>query len=646
MASLLDMSKSNPNQRWLICAILAAFTLGLYLQVAAHEFVSYDDDVYVTNNPQIQTGLSGENIVWAFTSTSAANWHPITWLSHMLDCQFYGLKPSGHHFTNLLIHLSNVLLLFWVLQVMTGALWRSALVAALFALHPLNVESVAWIAERKNLLSTFFWILTLGAYVWYARKPELRRYLVVLALFALGLMSKPMVVTLPFVLLLLDYWPLERLKLRPTEPDRDNAPAKQGKRPAKKTKQSEVTRHYPRQTAGRLIIEKVPLLMLAAASSIITVIAQKKGGAVGAVETFPISVRLTNAVVSYAGYLGQMIWPSGLSVLYPHPKGTLPAWEIGLSALALLCITALVAWQARHYRWAAVGWLWYLGTLVPVIGLVQVGLQARADRYAYVPLIGVFVAIVWAAAQYAGNVTSRRRWLIGVSISLLACLAIAANLQLQHWRNSLALFEHAVDVTDNNYVAHNNLGELLAGGGRLEEAASHFNRALEINPQFDQALHNSGMMLVQQHKPQEAIEQFSKAVEINPNFLEAYNKLGAALAETGRLDEAAAALSRALEINPRHPSAHANMALVLERQGKLDEAVTHYSEALRSMVNAAMMAQTHYRLGNLLARRGDKEQAVAHYREALRLKPDFTQAQTALDNILENPASPQGVPRQ
>jgi tetratricopeptide (TPR) repeat protein len=281
-----------------------------------------------------------------------------------------------------------------------------------------------------------------------------------------------------------------------------------------------------------------------------------------------------------------------------------------------------------------------------VIGLVQVGLQARADRYAYVPLIGVFVAIVWAAAQYAGNVTSRRRWLIGVSISILACLAIAANLQLQHWRNSLALFEHAVEVTDKNYVAHNNLGELLAGGGRLEEAASHFNRALEINPQFDQALHNSGMMLVQQHKPQEAIEQFSKAVEINPNFLEAYNKLGAALAETGRLDEAAAALSRALEINPRHPSAHANMALVLERQGKLDEAVTHYSEALRSMVNAAMMSQTHYRLGNLLARRGDKEQAVAHYREALRLKPDYTQAQQALDNILENPASPQGVPRQ
>ncbi len=626
--------------------MLAAFTLGLYLQVAAHDFVSYDDDVYVTSNAQIQTGLNGENVVWAFTSTSAANWHPITWLSHMLDCQLYGLKPSGHHFTNLLIHLSNVLLLFWLLQVMTGAIWRSALVAALFALHPLNVESVAWIAERKNLLSTLFWILTLWAYVWYARKPELKRYLAVLALFALGLMSKPMVVTLPFALLLLDYWPLERLALRPTEPDNNSARAKQGKRPAKKPKQSEVKTHYPRQTPGRLIMEKAPLLLLAATSSVITVIAQKKGGAVGAVEAFPISVRLTNAVVSYAGYLGQMIWPSGLSVLYPHPNGALPAWEIGLSALALLSITALVVWQATHYRWAAFGWLWYLGTLVPVIGLVQVGLQARADRYAYVPLIGVFVAIVWAAAQYAGNVTSRRRWLIGLSLSILACLAIAANLQLQHWRNSLALFQDAIDVTNNNYVAHNNLGELLAGGGRLEEAASHFNKALEINPQFDQALHNSGMMLVQQRKPQEAIEQFSKAVEINPNFLEAYNKLGAALAETGRLDEAAVALSKALEINPRHPTAHANMALVLERQGKLDEAVTHYSEALRFMVNSAMTAQTHYRLGNLLAKKGDREQATAHYREALRIKPDYTQAQQALESILENPTSPQGITRQ
>jgi tetratricopeptide (TPR) repeat protein len=281
-----------------------------------------------------------------------------------------------------------------------------------------------------------------------------------------------------------------------------------------------------------------------------------------------------------------------------------------------------------------------------VIGLVQVGLQSRADRYAYIPLIGVFIAIVWAAARYAGNATSRRRWLIGVSVSILACLAISANLQLQHWQNSLTLFQHAIEVTDNNYVAHNNLGELLAGGGRLDEAASHFNKALEINPLFDQALHNSGMMLVQQHKPQEAIERFSKAVEINPNFLEAWNKLGAALAETGRLDEAAAALSRALEISPTHPSAHANLALVLERQGKLDEAVIHYSEALRYMANGAMMAQTHYRLGNLLAKRDDKEQAAAHYREALRLKPDYTQAQQALENVLGNTASPQGVTRQ
>ena len=613
--------------------MLAAFTLALYLQVTTHEFVSYDDDVYVTANAQIQTGLNAENVGWAFTSTSAANWHPITWLSHILDCQLYGLKPSGHHLTNLLIHLSNVLLLFWVLQVMTGAIWRSALVAAFFAVHPLNVESVAWIAERKNLLSTLFWILTIWAYVWYARKPEPKRCLATLGLFALGLMSKPMVVTLPFVLLLLDYWPLERLTSQPRTSDAETVPAKQGKRQARKAKQVELTPSYPPQTAGRLILEKAPLFVLAAASSIVTVIAQKKAGAVGAVEAFPIGVRLTNAVVSYAGYLGQAIWPSGLSVLYPHPKGTLPVWEIAVSAFALLSLTALVVWQAGHYRWAAVGWLWYLGTLVPVIGLVQVGLQARADRYAYVPLIGVFIAIVWAGARYANNVTSRRNWLICLSVGILACFALTTNSQLHHWQNSLALFQHAIEVTENNFVAHNNLGELLAGAGRLDEAASHFNKALEINPRFDQALHNSGMMLVQQHKPQEAIEQFTKAVEINPTFLEAYNKLGAALAETGRLDEAAAALSRALEINPGYPSAHANMALVLERQGKLDEAVIQYSEALRFIVNNTISAQTHYRLGNLLAKKGDKAQATLHYREALRLKPDYTQAQQALENI-------------
>ena len=613
--------------------MLAAFTLALYLQVTTHEFVSYDDDVYVTANAQIQTGLNAGNVAWAFTSTSAANWHPITWLSHMLDCQLYGLKPSGHHFTNLLIHLSNVLLLFWVLKVMTGAIWRSALVAAFFAVHPLNVESVAWIAERKNLLSTLFWILTIWAYVWYARKPELKRYLATLGLFALGLMSKPMVVTLPFVLLLLDCWPLERLTSQPRTSDAETAPAKKGKRQARKAKQVELAPSYPPETAGRLILEKAPLFVLAAAGSIVTVIAQKKAGAVGAVEAFPIGVRLTNAVVSYAGYLGQAIWPSGLSVLYPHPKGTLPVWEIGVSALALLSLTALAVWQARRYRWAAVGWLWYLGTLVPVIGLVQVGLQARADRYAYVPLIGVFIAIVWAGARYANNVTSRRNWLIGLIVGMLACFALAANFQLHYWRNSLALFQHAIEVTENNFVAHNNLGELLAGTGRLDEAESHFNKALEINPRFDQALHNSGMMLVQQHKPQEAIEQFTKAVEINPTFLEAHNKLGAALAETGRLDEAAAALSRALEIKPGYPSAHANMALVLERQGKLDEAVTHYSEALRFMANSAISAQTHYRLGNLLAKKGDKAQATLHYREALRLKPDYTQAQQALESI-------------
>jgi Flp pilus assembly protein TadD len=624
------MPPRNSNQRWLVCALLAVLTLAVYFRVVELDFVSYDDDVYVTANSRIQSGLSWDNLVWAFSSTSAANWHPMTWLSHMLDCGIFGLKPEGHHLTNLVIHLANVLLLFWVLQLMTGALWPCALVAALFAVHPLNVESVAWVAERKNLLSTFFWILTLWAYVWYAARPGLKRYVAVVGLFALGLMSKPMVVTLPFVLLLLDYWPLRRLAPPASESGAES------KRAAKRSHTAKLRPDYPRRSLPGLLLEKAPLILLAAGASVITVIAQKKGGAVGAIEVFSISARITNAVVSYADYLRQMIWPAGLAVIYPHPKEALPVWHVAASAIALVSITALVLWRATRERYAVVGWLWYLGTLVPVIGLVQVGLQARADRYAYVPLIGLFVLIVWAGFDYSGKGGFSRKWSIGISVCVVGLLSVVTHLHLNHWRNSISLFQHAVDVTDNNAVAHNNLGELLAGRGRLDEAAAHFTRAVEINPEFDQALHNSGMMLAQQRRLDEAIEQFSKTVEINPRFLEAYNKLGAALAERGRLDEAVAALSKALELNPNYPSAHGNMALVLEQQGKLDEAIAHYSEALRYMANIGMSAQTHYRVGSLLVKKGEKDQAVAHYREALRLKPDYSQAKQALDSILNS----------
>jgi tetratricopeptide (TPR) repeat protein len=555
----------------------------------------------------------------------------------MLDVQLFELNPAGHHLTSLLLHLTNVVLLFLVLQVMTGALWPSALVAALFAIHPINVESVAWVAERKNLLSTSFWLLTMWAYVRYARQPAWNRYLAVLASFALALMCKPMVVTLPFALLLLDYWPLDRLKNTAADSANDKAD-----NPKKRGKQVEAGRAYPMRNLGQLLIEKAPLLLLAAVSSVITVRAQQAGGAVGTTEVFPLSVRFENAVVSYADYLLDIVWPLRLAVFYPHPRAALPAWQVVLAVLVLLGITAIVVQRARRSRYLLLGWLWYLGTLIPVIGIVQVGLQSRADRYAYVSLIGIFVVIAFCAGEWAkGHATRENRFAIAAACILIG-LAIATRVQASYWRNSIALFQRAVEVTKDNYVAHNNLGELLAQQGNLDEAAAHFAAALEINPSFAHARHNMGMILVQRGKLDEAISEFSKAVEIEPTFADAYNKLGAALASRGKLDEAISNFSKAIEINPAYGSAHANLGSAYEQQGRTADAIAAYSRAVQFTADATMAAQTHFKLGRLLVKTGRRKEAIQHYTEAVRLKPDFTQAQQALNTLIAG--SDQSVP--
>jgi Flp pilus assembly protein TadD len=581
--------------------------------------------------------MNWENVAWAFTTISAANWHPLTWLSHMLDVQLFGLNPAGHHFTSLLLHVANVVLLFLIMEVMTGALWPSALVAALFAIHPINVESVAWIAERKNLLSTSFWLLTMWAYVRYARQPAWSKYIAVFASFALALMSKPMVVTLPFALLLLDYWPLDRLRNTAAESANDKAD-----NPKTHSRQVASKRAYPRRSLAQLAIEKAPLLLLAAASSVITVRAQQAGGAVGTTEVFPVSVRFENAAVSYADYLLDAVWPFRLAVFYPHPRTALPAWQVALAALVLLGITAIVVRRAERSRYLPLGWLWYLGTLIPVIGIVQVGLQSRADRYAYVPLIGIFVVIAFYVGEWAkGHATRENRVAIAAACVLIA-LAASTRVQATYWRSSISLFQRAVNVTKDNYVAHNNLGELLAQQGNVDEAAAHFAAALEINPSFAQARHNMGMILVQRGKLDEAISEFSKAVEIEPAFTDAYNKLGAALASRGRLDEAIANFSKAIEINPAYGSAHANLGSAYEQQGRIADAIAAYSRALQFTADTTMAAQTHFRLGRLLAKIGKRKEAIQHYTEAVRLKPDFTQAQQALNNIIAG--SDQSVP--
>jgi tetratricopeptide (TPR) repeat protein len=517
----------------LLAGLLVAMTVAAYEPVRRYEFVDYDDDRYVTNNPRTQQGLSWENAAWALTATEVANWHPLTWLSHMADCQLYGLNPSGHHLTNLLLHLGCVVLLFLVLQQMTGAVWRSWLVAALFATHPLNIESAAWIAERKNVLSTLFWLLTMWAYLLYTRRPEWKRYLLVVVSFVLGLMSKPMLVTLPCVLLLLDYWPLGRLQRAKGE-DRFRHQSLDEK--DQEPWQVELRSPDFRRALFRLALEKLPLFLLAAASSAITIKAQRMDGALDA-TVLPLGARLANALVSYVGYIYSMVWPDRLAVLYPHPGESIPVWRVVAAALALVCVTALAIRWSRKFPYLVVGWLWYLGTLVPVIGLVQVGQQAMADRYAYIPLIGLFIIIAWGVDSLTRRLPSRSYWLAGVAAALLIALTMATRWQLTHWQNSITLFERALEVTDNNEIAHNNLGVVLVRKGRLDEGLAHLYEAVRINPDYGTARTNIAITLYQKGNIEavdesrwpEAVNLYRQALELKPDYAEARQSLDALL---------------------------------------------------------------------------------------------------------------------
>ncbi len=562
---------------------LTITTFAVFWQMRNHEFVILDDGKYVTENSHVRDGLTWEGLVWAFTTTHANFWHPLTWISHMLDCELYGLDPGGHHFTNLLIHIANTLLLFLVLERMTGALWPSAFVAAMFALHPLHVESVAWAAERKDVLSTFFYVLTIGSYVRYVEHPGINRYLLVLLTFALGLMAKPMLVTLPFVLLLLDYWPLDRFQFVQQS---GNGCAQA---------QKSVCPNNQRSTFFRLVLEKFPLFVLAAVSCVVAYLAQEQGGALKALNLFPIEFRIANAVFSYASYIGKTIWPLHLAVFYPHP-GILPLWQVIGAGLFLVSTSVLAIRAAHRSPYLTVGWLWYLGTLVPVIGLVQVGDHAMADRYTYVPLIGLFIMIAWGSC----DISKRWRYLktvLAISSGALICASmISTAFQIRHWQNSTTLFEHTLDVTADNSMAHTNLGVVLAGQGKPDEAVMHYTQALRIKP----------------------------------DHLEARINMGVALAAQGKLDEAVAHYSRALHIKPDFAGAHYNLGNALLEQGKTEEAIKHFREALRIKPNDA---EVHNNLGIVLAKQGKTEEAIKHFREALRIKPGYTLARKNLEIV-------------
>lgn len=601
----------------IVSLLLIITTLAVYLQIRNYEFVNYDDYDYVTQNRHVQHGWTREGVLWAFTAKLHGHWHPLTWLSHMTDYQLFGRNPGGHHLTSLFLHVANALLLFLILKSTTGALMRSGFVAALFALHPLHVESVAWVADRKDVLSTFFWMLAMWAYVKYSEDRRLNRYLLGLTAFVLGLMAKPMIVTLPFIFLLMDYWPLGRFQ--------------RGQRNG-----SREVPNFRHQwtTLLRLAWEKVPFFIAMGASSIIAMSVRQHENALilSPLEWMSTESRIPNALFSYMTYMRKMLWPVNLAIPYPEAN-MLTVWQAGTAGLLLFCVSFLVFWRGRRYPYLPVGWLWYLVTLLPVIGLVKGGPRAIADRYTYVPLIGLFVMIAWGVP----DVLSRWRYrtiLLATSTGIvLSVLAICTWSQARHWRNSMTLCEHALEVTSNNVKAHNNLGNALLSRGRIQEAGAHYSEALRIEPNSAKLHYNLGIVRLQQGRFEEAIVHFLEVLRISPDSAETHSNLGIVLLRRGRLDEAIAHFLEALRIKPKLAEAHSNLGTALLHQGRLDEAIAYLSEALRLNPNLVV---THKDLGTALMRRGRIQEARTHFSEVLRIKPDDAEARQDLDRTLRH----------
>jgi tetratricopeptide (TPR) repeat protein len=576
--------RDRPSLPLLLSLVLVAGTVGVFAPACRDGFV-FDDEPYITSNPHVLAGLNRQGIDWAISTTFHGHWHPLTWMSLQLDQELYGLNPWGCHLTNVLLHAASVLLLFLVLWRMTGAVWRSALVAALFGVHPLHVESVAWAAERKDVLSTFFWMLTLAAYLGYVTRPGAGRYLLMVLFFALGLLAKPMLVTLPFVLLLLDYWPLGRLGA--------GVPLR------------------------RLVWEKLPLLALVVASSAVTYLAQTRAGAANSLDQLPF--RAAVAVSVYVAYLGQALWPTDLAPFYPYPRSGFPLWQVAGAALLLALVSVLTLKAARRRPYLLVGWLWYLGTLVPVIGLVQVlGGYLMADRYTYVPLIGPFIMLAWGLADLAAD---RRRPTVVAALAATgivgACLA-ATWVQVGYWRDSVALWQHTLEATRDNHVAHYNLGVAVEKTGKLALAMRHFAEAVRIAPNYWKAHNNLASALAQEGKLAEAVQHYQAALEANPDYAVAENNLGTTLRTRGDMAGAIRHYEAALRIEPGYAEAHHNLASALLQQGAVADAVRHEKAALAARPGFASALHT---LGIALALASDGKEALGCFQQAVRLQP-------------------------
>ncbi len=646
-----------------ICLFLAALTWLVFGQTLRHPFVNYDDQVYVYENRSVLAGLTFRGMAWAFTHTVNANWHPLTVMSHMLDCTLYGVQAGGHHFTNVLLHSTAVVLLFLVLRDLTGATWRSAFVAALFAIHPLHVESVAWVSERKDVLSALFFVLTIAAYVRFARLPSFARYLVVAVLFALGLMCKPMLVTLPVILLLLDYWPLRRFgQFGETKLEREQ--------------------ERPGPGLPGLILEKLPLLCLSVFSSVATVLAQEK--TIAAMSRLPMSSRAANAVVTIMTYARQMIWPSDLAVLYPIQKQGLPWWQI-LFSIAFVAAITIGVWRWKRTRpYLVTGWLWYLIMLGPILGIVQVGLQSHADRYTYLPHIGLYMLITWTVADLGKGWRYGRATLTVGATCALAVLAWSASIQTSYWSDTIKLWTHAVAVTANNDIAHGALSAAFLKAGQLDEAIEHskvetsirpvsaeghnrlgvaffrkgqldvaliqFERVLRINPKYPGIHYNIATVQLEKGRLDEAISEYGKELGTEADYTQVgnnfgrtvagdeeldeallHNNLGAALARKGELDEALPHFQKALALSPSHPKVHYNLGNALLQTGATDGAIAQFEEELKIQPNYALASSD---LGIALSQKGRMREAIEQWQRALEIEPENLNAQCNLAWVL------------
>ncbi len=607
----------SPGERTLLlCLLLTVAVLVSYSPVIHNGFLNHDDYAYITQNPHVRAGLTWTTVKWAFTTFDQANWHPLTWLSHALDCQLFGLNPAGPHYENVLLHAVNAVLLFLLLQRATGLRWRSLMVAALFALHPINVESVAWAAERKNVLSMLFFLLALHAYVWYTRKPALLRYGVMVLLLALGFMSKSQVISFPFLLLLLDYWPLRRIGAAGAA-----GPALQGE-------------GVPRQSSAWLMLEKVPLLLLSAASAVVTMKAQKAGGAVQSFSQYSLPLRLETAVISYVRYLGKAFWPSNLVALYPHPTQLYPVWQVVAAVVLLLAISAWVL-RARDRRYLAVGWFWFLGSMVPMLGLVQVGAQAMADRYAYIPFIGLFLMVTWLVADWARSWRISAAWLAIPAVSYLLVLGTLTYHQVGYWHDTESFWLRTLALTENNWFAHDTLAGFLSNQGRDEEAFAHYRAALAIWPDDLPANLNIGGYEQSHGNMAAAIERYRivalRAGDVNLRAA-AYGNLGSVYRLMGDLIKAKQCFEMALRLTPDHPMPMAmiGLGLIAERSGDLAEAVRQYSDAMRVQPTDVGFLL----LAHALRQQGHGDEANTISERVARFSPNLPDAQKEVESLL------------